>query len=139
MAAAGMPDGAYQLGHLDVEVVDRVARLACGGAIAGSTATADALFRNIVRHAAVPRPAALRRAVAMTATNPARALGLADVGELAAGRRADLVGLSADLEVEAVDRAGLVREWITSPERRISAHDQRLAGTAGGATRAHDR
>ena len=54
MAAAGMPDGGYRLGHLDVEVVDRVARLAGGGAIAGSTATADALFRNVVRHAAVP-------------------------------------------------------------------------------------
>ena len=31
MAAAGMPDGAYRLGALDVEVVDRVARLAGGG------------------------------------------------------------------------------------------------------------
>jgi N-acetylglucosamine-6-phosphate deacetylase len=106
MAAAGMPDGAYQLGQLDVEVVDRVARLARGGAIAGSTATADALFRNIVAHAAGPRTAALRRAAAMTAATPARALGLADVGELAVGRRADLVGLSADLAVEAVYRSG---------------------------------
>jgi N-acetylglucosamine-6-phosphate deacetylase len=108
MAAAGMPDGAYRLGHLDVEVVDRVARLAGGGAIAGSTATSDALFRNIVRHAAVPPAEALRRAVAMTATTPARALGLGDVGELVAGRRADLVGLTADLSVEAVYRAGAV-------------------------------
>jgi N-acetylglucosamine-6-phosphate deacetylase len=110
MAAAGMPDGAYRLGRLDVEVVGRVARLAGGGdgpgAIAGSTATADALFRNIVAHAAVPRPAALRRAVALTATTPARALDLAEVGELAVGRRADLVGLSADLAVDAVYRAG---------------------------------
>jgi N-acetylglucosamine-6-phosphate deacetylase len=102
-----MPDGAYRLGHLDVEVVDRVARLAGGGAIAGSTATADALFRNIVRHAAVPPAEALHRAVAMTATTPAGALGLIDVGELVAGRRADLVGLSADLAVEAVYRAGV--------------------------------
>jgi N-acetylglucosamine-6-phosphate deacetylase len=106
MAAAGMPDGAYQLGHLDVEVVDRVARLAGGGAIAGSTATADALFRNIVTHATGPRSAALRRAAAMTAATPARALGLADVGEVVVGRRADLVGLSADLAVEAVYRSG---------------------------------
>jgi N-acetylglucosamine-6-phosphate deacetylase len=106
MAAAGMPDGAYRLGRLDVEVVDRVARLAGGGAIAGGTATADALFRNIVVHAAGPRAAALRRAVAMTAATPARVLGLSDVGELAVGRRADLVGLSADLAVEAVYRSG---------------------------------
>ncbi len=108
MAAAGMPDGDYRLGHLEVEVADRVARLAGGGAIAGSTATADVLFRNIVRAAAVPFADAVRRAVAMTATTPARALGLGDVGELTVGRRADLVGLSAELEVEAVYRAGLV-------------------------------
>lgn len=106
MAAAGMPDGAYRLGNLDVEVVDRVARLAGGGAIAGSTATADALFRNIVARAAVPRAEALRRAVALTATTPARALGLTDVGELVVGRRADLVGLTADLTVEGVYRSG---------------------------------
>ena len=124
MAAAGMPDGAYRLGHLDVEVVDRVARLAGGGAIAGSTATADALFRNIVRHAAVPRAEALRRAVAMTATTPARALGLTDVGELAVGRRADLVGLAADLAVEAVYRAG-ARARMHRPRVRTTSIDER--------------
>ena len=70
MAAAGMPDGAYRLGHLDVEVVDRVARLAGGGAIAGSTATADALFRNVVAARRRAAAEALRRAVAMTATTP---------------------------------------------------------------------
>ena len=47
----------------------------------------------------------------MTATTPASAIGLTDVGELVVGRRADLVGLSAELSVEAVYRAGaLVRE-----------------------------
>jgi N-acetylglucosamine-6-phosphate deacetylase len=106
MAAAGMPDGAYQLGHLDVEVTGRVARLAGGGAIAGSTATADCLFRNIVDQAAVARAEGVRRAVAMTATTPARALGLTDVGELAVGRRADAVGMDADLRVTGVYRAG---------------------------------
>ena len=83
-----------------------MARLAGDGAIAGSTLTMDALFRNIVRHASGPRAEALRRAVAMTATTPARALGLTDVGELAVGRRADLVGLTADLAVAAVYRGG---------------------------------
>ncbi len=107
MAAAGMPDGRYRLGGLDVEVRDRVARLASGGAIAGGTATADVLFRNVVAHAATTRSAALRRAVAMTATTPARALGATDVGELAPGRRADAVALTADLAVEAVWRAGV--------------------------------
>jgi N-acetylglucosamine-6-phosphate deacetylase len=111
MAAAGMPDGEYHLGAMRVAVIDGVARLAAGtdgkpGAIAGSTATTDALFARIVRHAALPRADALSRAVAMTAATPARALGLTDVGTIAPGRRADLVVLDAQLRVREVYRAG---------------------------------
>jgi N-acetylglucosamine-6-phosphate deacetylase len=111
MAAAGMPDGEYHLGAMRVTVTGGVARLAASsdgraGAIAGSTATTDALFAKVVRHAAVPREEALRRAVALTATTPARALGLGDVGAIAPGRRADLVVLDPDLAVRAVYRAG---------------------------------
>jgi N-acetylglucosamine-6-phosphate deacetylase len=112
MAAAGMPDGDYHLGAMRVTVADGVARLAAGsdgraGAIAGSTATTDALFAKVVRHAAVPRADALRRAVALTATTPARALGLPDVGAIAAGRRADVVVLDpGELTVRTVYRAG---------------------------------
>jgi N-acetylglucosamine-6-phosphate deacetylase len=39
MAAAGMPDGAYRLGSLAVDVVDGVAKVAGTDTIAGSTAT----------------------------------------------------------------------------------------------------
>jgi N-acetylglucosamine-6-phosphate deacetylase len=111
MAAAGMPDGDYHLGAMRVTVADGVARLAAGtdgraGAIAGSTATTDALFAKVVQHAATPREEALRRAVALTATTPARALGLPDVGVIAAGRRADLVVLDPQLRVREVYRAG---------------------------------
>jgi N-acetylglucosamine-6-phosphate deacetylase len=111
MAAAGMPDGDYHLGAMRVTVAEGVARLAAGGdgrvgAIAGSTATTDALFAKVVRHAAVPREDALCRAVALTATSPARALGLADVGLIAPGRRADLVVLDPELRVRQVYRAG---------------------------------
>jgi N-acetylglucosamine-6-phosphate deacetylase len=112
MAAAGMPDGHYHLGAMRVTVTDGVARLAAdtdgrAGAIAGSTATADVLFANIVRHATAPREEALRRAVALTSTTPARALGLADMGAIAPNRRADLVALDAtDLSVRTVYRAG---------------------------------
>jgi N-acetylglucosamine-6-phosphate deacetylase len=113
MAAAGMPDGAYHLGAMRVTVSGGVARLAGGtdsraGAIAGSTATTELLFANIVRNAALPRPEALARAVAMTATAPARALGLADVGVIAPGKRADLVVLDPDLRVRTVYRGGAV-------------------------------
>jgi N-acetylglucosamine-6-phosphate deacetylase len=107
MAAAGMPDGEYHLGALRVTVRDRVARLPGTGTIAGSTATTDALFANIVRHAALPREEALVRAVAMTSTSPARALGLTDVGALTPGRRADLVVLGPDLTIRDVYRAGV--------------------------------
>ncbi|TQM03902.1 N-acetylglucosamine-6-phosphate deacetylase [Pseudonocardia kunmingensis] len=111
MAAAGMPDGQYHLGAMRVAVTDGVARLAPGsdgraGAIAGSTATADTLFAKVVRHAAVPRAEALRRAVALTSTTPARTLGLPDIGAIAPGRRADLVVLDPQLRVRAVYRAG---------------------------------
>lgn len=122
MAAAGMPDGDYRLGALRVVVAERVARIATGdaarpGPIAGSTATADELFAKIVRNAAVPWHEALARAVAMTATNPARALGLSDVGEIAPGRRADLVALQPDLTVAAVWRAGVPVERALVEDR----------------------
>ena len=49
---------------------------------------------------------ALVAATKLTATNPARAMGWSDVGELAAGKRADLVVLDRVLAVREVIRAG---------------------------------
>ena len=103
MDAAGMPDGRYELGGQEVVVADRVARLSRNGSIAGSTLTMDAALRNAVRAGI-----ALPDAVAMAATTPARALGLADeLGALEAGLRADLVVLTPDLRVKRVMRAGV--------------------------------
>jgi N-acetylglucosamine-6-phosphate deacetylase len=105
MDAAGMPDGRYELGGQEVVVTDRVARLVRDGSIAGSTLTMDLALRN-----AVAAGIALPDAVAMAATTPARALGLAEeVGALEAGLRADLVVLSPELEVKRVMRAGA---WV---------------------------
>jgi len=102
MDATGMPDGAYELGGQEVIVADRVARLARNGSIAGSTLTMDVALRN-----AVAAGIALPDAVAMAATTPAQLLGRADeVGAIEAGLRADLVVLSAGLEVKRVLRAG---------------------------------
>lgn len=109
MAAAGMPDGDFRLGELAVRVTDGVARLD-GGTIAGSTATADALFRNVVAAHPGPRDKALARAVAWTSTTPAGLLGRNDIGHLRPGARADVVLLDDDLQVETVLRGGaLVR------------------------------
>ncbi|MEU1972236.1 N-acetylglucosamine-6-phosphate deacetylase [Microbacterium sp. NPDC019599] len=102
MAAAGAPDGRYDLGPLAVDVVDGVARLAGGGAIAGSTLTQDAALRVAVS-AGVP----LTEAVAALTSVPARAIGRqADLGRMTAGAMADAVLLSADLNVRAVWTAG---------------------------------
>ena len=105
MAGAGAPDGDYALGQMAVEVRDGVARLADGsgtGAIAGSTLTMDAAVRFAVATAGLP----LLDVVHAASTAPARAWGLADVGALEAGRRADLVVLDDTLEVVRVMRAG---------------------------------
>jgi N-acetylglucosamine-6-phosphate deacetylase len=112
MAAAGMPDGRYRLGALDVEVRSGVPRLSGTDTIAGSTATMDQLFRTAIRHSEQPRSAALAAAAAMTAGTPSRTLGLPDVGTLRPGHRADLVVLDTELHVIAVMRAG---QWNAEP------------------------
>lgn len=105
MAAAGMPDGAYELGGQAVTVTEGVARLSRDGAIAGSTLTMDAALRHAVA-AGIAVPDACR----MVATTPARAIGLGDrVGALRAGLRADLVVLDDGLNVLRVMRAG---QWL---------------------------
>ncbi|MUL48317.1 N-acetylglucosamine-6-phosphate deacetylase [Mycobacterium sp. CBMA293] len=102
MAAAGMADGTYQLGGLDVEVTGAVARLCGHSTIAGSTATMEALFRTAATGLESASDSALRHAVAMTATTPARALGFDAVGALQSGMAADLVLLDQQLQVRAV-------------------------------------
>jgi N-acetylglucosamine-6-phosphate deacetylase len=112
MAAAGLPDGSFRLGALDVDVVDRVARVRGRSTIAGSTATMDQLFGIAVGLLGGPsRDQALVDAVHMTSTTPARALGLDTVGVLQAGLRADLVVLDADLAVRAVLAGG---DWLAA-------------------------
>lgn len=107
MAAAGMADGAYRLGELDVDVVDAVARLRRDGAIAGSTATMDLLCRRAARSLARPDGTidddVLVGLAEMTAGNQARVLGRDDIGVLEPGRRADFVALDADCNVICVN------------------------------------
>jgi N-acetylglucosamine-6-phosphate deacetylase len=106
MGAAGMADGAYDLGGRQVVVADGVARLATNGAIAGSTLTMAAALRRTV-HIGLSMVDACR----MATTTPAAAIGLGtSVGALRAGLRADLVELSEDLEVVRVMRAGA---WVS--------------------------
>lgn len=103
MAAAGMPDGAYRLGSLEVTVAQGVARLTEGGAIAGGTAHLLDVVRTTVA-GGVP----LRDAVLAASTTPATVLGDPRIGALQAGCRADVVITDTDLNVVQVLRAGSV-------------------------------
>lgn len=103
MAAAGSEDGDYLLGSLRVEVRDGVARLAEGGAIAGSTLTLDEALRRAVQEVGVP----VEEAVLALTETPATAVGRGgDLGRLAAGYAADAVVLDDDLRVLQVFTAG---------------------------------
>src|SRR5699024_1494754 len=73
MAAAGMKDGAYRLGSLDVEVAGGVARLAEGGSIAGGTAQLPDVAR-ITAQGGVPPGGAVRSAPLTPAEHPPAAV-----------------------------------------------------------------
>jgi N-acetylglucosamine-6-phosphate deacetylase len=106
--AAGLGDGEFQLGTVQIEVIEQVARVRGTSTIAGSTATMDQLFRAAAG-LGEDRDAALVAAVKMTSTTPARALGLRGVGSLRPGADADLVVLDDDLRVTRVMADG---EWV---------------------------
>jgi N-acetylglucosamine-6-phosphate deacetylase len=112
MAAAGMPDGRYQLGSMRVTVAGGVARLledpGQAGAIAGSTAT----LADVVRHA-IAVGLSVPDVAAAASTTPARVLGLADrTGALSPSLDADLVVCDDDFRLRTVMRKG---EWLAAP------------------------
>jgi N-acetylglucosamine-6-phosphate deacetylase len=109
MAAAGAGDGTYRLGNLDVEVVNGVARLTDGDAIAGSTLTLDIAVARAVREVGLPPLAAIEAATVV----PAQILGIADrLGRLEPGHLADAVLFDRNWQVRDVWIAGRpVGEW----------------------------
>jgi N-acetylglucosamine-6-phosphate deacetylase len=113
MAAAGMPDGDFDLGTLRVAVRDARARLVepdgTPGSIAGSTLTMDAAFPLMVDLGfSIPEVAT------MASTTPARWHGLDRVGELAPGFRADLCVVEDQGRLLRVMQAGT---WLGGSER----------------------
>jgi N-acetylglucosamine-6-phosphate deacetylase len=114
MAAAGMPDGKFRLGGRAVRVRQGQARLTnddgSPGPIAGSTLTMAGAFRVMTAITGdIPTVAAL------ASTNAARRFGLADVGRIEPGRRADLCIVDDQGVLQRVLRAGA---WLPPPDSR---------------------
>jgi N-acetylglucosamine-6-phosphate deacetylase len=92
-AAAGMPDGTYQLGPIQVEVKD--GRCTKDGKLAGSVLTMDAAVRNVTKFGTW----SLRDAVRAATFNPAHVAGLDKHGQLVPGAEANIVVLGPNGEV----------------------------------------
>lgn len=108
MSAAGMPDGEFVLGGLQVRVRSRMARIVDDsgkvGSIAGSTLTMAGAFAAMTSILGdIPAVAA------MASTNAAAKLGLDGVGRIEAGARADLCVVNDRGLLQRVMQAG---QWL---------------------------
>ena len=99
MRAAGMPDGRYTLGGLEVEVRGKRASLVSDGALAGSVTNLMDCMKTAVKEMGIP----LETAVVCASMNPARALGIYDTyGSITPGKKGFIVLLDESLEVKRV-------------------------------------
>ncbi len=94
MRAAGLEDGEYELGGLNVFKRGKEARLA-DGTLAGSTLTLQEAVKNGVDLVGL----SIVDVIKMVSTNPARLLGLENKGSIFVGKDADLTLLTPDLMV----------------------------------------
>lgn len=95
MVAAGMPDGPYKLGELDVIMKDGKV-IVDENTLAGSTLTLDRGVQNFASFTGAGIDVAAR----LASRNPARMTGFdSEVGSLAVGRAADITVLNAKHEV----------------------------------------
>ena len=99
MAAAGVGDGRYRLGNVDVDVAEGVARLTGRRTLAGSTLTLDVAVARAVQNVGLTPLAAIEAATVI----PAQILGVADrFGRLEPGYVADAVLFDSDWRVRDV-------------------------------------
>jgi N-acetylglucosamine-6-phosphate deacetylase len=103
VAPFGTGAGVSRLGSVDV-TVEGAAVLTAGGVLAGSALALDQAVRNLIAFTGCSVP----DAVGTVTATPARLLGLPDRGRLAAGARADVTVLDADLAVTATIVGGEV-------------------------------
>lgn len=103
ISAAGMPDGHYQLGPIEVEVKD--GKCTSGGSLAGSVLTMDRAVRNVTEFSNWT----LKDAVRAATLNAARAVGMdQQEGGLLPGAPANFVVLSSTGEVLKTYVAGRI-------------------------------
>lgn len=95
ISALGMPAGDYQLGGFEISVDETICRLA-DGTLAGSILSLDTAVGNLISYTGCT----LAEAVSTVTIIPAALLGIAHKkGKIALGYAADLVLVTADLEV----------------------------------------
>ena len=99
LMAAGMADGIWDIGGLEIEVSGRYATLTSTKSLAGSVMTLMGCLRAAVTEMDIP----LASAVKCCTANPAKAIGAYDKrGSIAPGKYADLVLLNEDLTIRNV-------------------------------------
>jgi N-acetylglucosamine-6-phosphate deacetylase len=101
MRACGLADGQYDLGGQPVTVTGRTATTE-NNSLAGSVTTLTDCMRRAVEFA-IPLTTALKAAT----INPAKSVGLNDVGSLTVGKRADILVLNQDLSIEHIVLGGI--------------------------------
>ena len=107
--AGGMPNGSQTVigslkNGLPVIVEDDVAKLLDRQSFAGSTATADRLYRTMAQ-AIGKDMIALSKMASLT---PAKVMGWTDRGEIAVGKRADLLIVDEQLKLEKIIFKGAI-------------------------------
>jgi N-acetylglucosamine-6-phosphate deacetylase len=102
LAAAGMPDGRYRLGEMEIDVKE--GKCLHQGTLAGSVLTLDRAVGNIMEFAQWT----LERSLPTATLNPARVVGIESKGTVQPGADADLVALSAKGEVRSTIAKGII-------------------------------
>lgn len=97
MRAAGMPDGEYKLGELEVLVHNGIAKID-SGSLAGSTLTLAKAFKNINEIS----KDSLENHLAMFSLNPAKAIGLEkELGSIDIAKKANITVINEEREIVA--------------------------------------
>lgn len=114
MRAAGLSDGRYTLGGLEVQVTGNKAVLVSNGALAGSVTNLMDCMRTAVKEMGIP----LETAIACVTMNPAKALGEYEkYGSITVGKKGNVVLLDSELNTKGVVKDGVI---LTANERNHS-------------------